>query len=414
MAPIRRTLTTHPDIVYPSIALLLSVFALEASPPTIPLILLLGTVIVHATVVARRRNALASSTFMVVSLAVGSTLANLSASSTALSSGAAASLGISIVKGAVSSTVVLIIVTVRTSFLRYSSLTSPWLRLSLFPTIWACAWVLVSTASPVGRLGTWTPLAEGYYSWSRPFVGFAGVDFIVAAWAELGAAAFGQWVQGDDETDLDEPLVQLADDEEQEEAEAPNRWPNLLPAGFLLLLSIPSFFQNPLPLPAHSESTTPLAVSCVLPPPSLANSPKTDYSRYMAETKALAGRARVLLWPEGAVSFENHAVRENLIKTEVMNVTKGLGVWVGVSFEEPDPKVPAHSQRRRNGMVLVGPEGQIFEYWKRNLVPSKFISSIIVTEKLTTPHRFFSRRIVRYQPVSFSRPSSRGHRVEDI
>lgn len=50
----------------------------------------------------------------------------------------------------------------------------------------------------------------------------------------------------------------------------------------------------------------------------------------------------------------------------------GLGTWIGVSFDDFAPPTPGSKQRegmRRNGMVLVGPEGPVFEYFKQNLVP---------------------------------------------
>jgi hypothetical protein len=76
----------------------------------------------------------------------------------------------------------------------------------IFPAIWASVWCLVSSLNPVGRLGAWSPLlGVGGYSWTRPYLGAVGLDWILAAWAEIVGAVFTAFLWGGDSSEY-QPL----------------------------------------------------------------------------------------------------------------------------------------------------------------------------------------------------------------
>ena len=78
-----------------------------------------------------------------------------------------------------------------------------------------------------------------------------------------------------------------------------------------------------------------------------------------------------MLWPEGAVHFESPDERDKAI-SKVRQMIKGP--YVGISFVENAPsgwQGHSHTDKKRIGLVLVGPDGPVFEYYKRNLVPGE-------------------------------------------
>ncbi|KAI0034133.1 hypothetical protein K488DRAFT_46089 [Vararia minispora EC-137] len=262
---------------------------------------------------------------------------------------------------------------------------TPWARITLFPAIWATAWQLVARFSPVGHLMTWTP-TQGIdaYVWMRPYFGPWGVNWIVGSLAVIVTDVVGTWFIGTDSvsavTDTmgqavpDADLLGLHDSPEYvvvEQYTVRRGGGHILSLTTIVLaLGIPSYFFKPTPLPTHPESSTALVAGCMLPPPPRQGDPSSTFDRFLSETKHHVSDAKVdiLLWPEGAVRFDN--ADDRLKKLEmVQNVTGGS--FVGVTFEEPAPEdVPGHRPgTRRNGMALVGPHGVVFEYYKRNLVP---------------------------------------------
>ncbi|KAG8936048.1 hypothetical protein FRC00_009914 [Tulasnella sp. 408] len=401
---LQRLATSHPYLTYNALALPLSWVALSSTPSVPSVSLLLGVLILQTTTILNRdpRQII----FLILNLALGSTLANLSASTTALSS-PASSLIISLVRGAVFSFFAFIPLAIRHTITRQASTTvSPWLKTAAFPTIWAVSWMLITSSNPVGRIGSWTPLTgdEGY-RWLREYTGFAGIDFVVAGWAEVIAGLAGLWLQGSADEDVEE-VHHTGHAHSDEEAlidhphngageygaiqngnqqhpvpPRPRSKSTLILAISLGLLSVPSYLISPLPLPVYSESTTPVSVACVLPPHRSPDSPKTPLELFIAETRAVAPRAKIVLWPESAVSFRTSTERKQAIEL-VRNTTQGNKVWIGMSFEEPannglegdDKHGGGHRAKLlRNGMALISPnpkEPVVFEYFKRNLVPN--------------------------------------------
>ncbi|KAG8940901.1 hypothetical protein FRC04_004884 [Tulasnella sp. 424] len=349
---LKRHITAHPYLAYNALVLPLSYVALSSTPSLPSVSLLQGVLILQSTAILNRSPWQIAP--LIFNLALGSTLATLSASTTALSS-PVSSFVVSLVRGALFSIFALIPLGIRRMITRQASTSwSPWFKIAAFPALWAGTWMLVTSASPVGRLGSWTPLLgdEGY-RWMRPYMGLAGVDFVVAGWAEVIAGLGGMWLQGSADEEVEEshhngqaPHEQqsLIDHQhngveeygaiQQQRTWRPRSYALLILAGLLFSLGIPSYHVSLLPLPVYSESTTPVSVACVLPPHRSPDSPKTPLDLYIAETRAVAPRAKIVLWPEGAVSFRTSTERKHAIEL-VKNTTQGNKVWIGMSFEEP-------------------------------------------------------------------------------
>ena len=252
---------------------------------------------------------------------------------------------------------------------------NPSTKLTLFPTFWATVWQTTSHLNPVGHLVTWSPVTGiASYEWMRPFFGAWGVNWLVGAWAIVIADIVGSWFIGPgDESEPQEPLipsiVSNGDSQPSRPTSSPGPHRTLFLTAVLLVLTSPSLFSPVTPLLPWSTSSTPLPVGCILPHPPSSGDGSTPLDRFIAESRHHNG-ARVLLWPEGALRFETVAQREEAIN-RVRDEVKGP--LVGVTFTEPVPDSAGwgHSRdgKRRNGLVLVGPDGPVAEYYKRNLVP---------------------------------------------
>ncbi|KAG8892165.1 hypothetical protein FRC01_014314, partial [Tulasnella sp. 417] len=379
---LKRLITARPYLAYNAIALPLSIVALSSTPSVPSVSLLLAVLILQTTATLNRdpRQII----FLISTLAVGSTFANLSASSTALSS-PVSSLLISFVRGGVFSFLACIPLAMRWTITRQASaIVSPWFKTAAFPAAWGVFWMLITSRSPVGRIGSWTPLTgDEQYRWLREYTGFAGIDFVVAGWAEVIAGLAGLWIQGSADEDDGErnynghaPGEQQGlighlhngaeeygaiqhSDQQQRQVAVPRRRSNstLILAATLFLLSVPSYLISPLPLPVQLRV----------------------HHAAKRRTKAVAPRAKIVLWPESAVSFRTSTERKEAVKL-VQETARNNKVWIGMAFEEPannglgggDKERGHRAKLLRNGMALVSPDPKepvVFEYFKRNLVP---------------------------------------------
>ncbi|KDQ17762.1 hypothetical protein BOTBODRAFT_155856 [Botryobasidium botryosum FD-172 SS1] len=375
-------LSTHPSFVLNAATAILAFLALSPSPSFIPLVLLLGTLIFHTRVIARGRDPRRHHHYQISQhfirlgcLSVGTAASHVSPSTSALSSPV---LSIVLLLGVSLVSAIAALIPVYGHAWYYQRL-NPWAKVTLFPALWSATWVAASKGSPLGRMGTWSPLSGvESYEWIRAYLGAPGLDWIVAGWAVIGAqlAEFAL---------LEEPGVVLNGPPEGTLVEAdavdyvrppspppPQPREPLKKALFyltvvLLAATLPSFTSD-LPSAPRADNTTPLAVACILPPPATKES---EFDRYLSETKRNGGRAKILLWPEGAVRFDNESERTQAL-AQVAVVTKQYGVWIGATFDEVIP-VSGHGGRpglRRTGLALVGPDGQLdIEYYKRHLVP---------------------------------------------
>ncbi|KAI9452565.1 hypothetical protein BJY52DRAFT_1124265 [Lactarius psammicola] len=253
----------------------------------------------------------------------------------------------------------------------------PWARVTFFPAVWATAWQIVSHASPVGHLVTWTPVA-GFsgYEWMRPLFGTWGINWLVGAYAIVIAELVGAWFIGPvEEFESHGPLIPSLGSDSEPRSIKPatsQAYHTVFLSAALLALAAPSFFSSALPILPWSTSSTPLSIGCVLPHPSLPGDGSSPLDRFIAESKHLTG-ARILLWPEGALRFETSIQREEALKRVQQEIK---GPLVGVTFTEPVPREAGWEHARegkwRNGLVLVGPDGPVAEFYKRNLSPESF------------------------------------------
>ncbi|CAE6524089.1 unnamed protein product [Rhizoctonia solani] len=264
---------------------------------------------------------------------------------------------------------------------------SPLSGLLLFPVLWTISWSLVVHISPVGRLGTWTPMTgiEPYF-WVLPIFGQPGLDYITGLWAVVLAEYTGQWLMGAEARRLApdgaspniDYLASINDEAEAVEIDHQvdhnsrrRSNPTHLVLGLLLLGIIPSYFAPILPPPVHSNNATVLKVSCVYP---AVKTPGTQPSLkdYLHETRTQTSRAKIVLWPEGAVHFrsdeEKKIAFENV--SEIANKEKA---WIGVGYEQTfqDKNVYNGLQRVRghNALAIFGPNVQPVVYVKQKLVP---------------------------------------------
>jgi len=361
----------HPNVVFPAISSVLAFLALSPTPSFVPLTALVATLLVYTRIVVPRRHAPRTIFGAICGVSLASTISHAFPSIHALSSTTASIISLWIISS-LASVVAFGIVTLS----NYLSLrlNNPWAKITLFPALWATAWQAISHTSPVGHLVTWSPVTGiASYEWMRPFFGAWGMNWIVGAWAIVIAELVGGWFIGpEDEFDAPGPLVSLVTNGEPEPGQ-PTTFPSprqtLLLGTALLVLTTPSFFLPTIPTLPWSSSSTPLPIGCILPHPSSPGDGSTPLDRFIVESRHHNG-ARILLWPEGALRFETVSQREEAIQ-RVQNEIKGP--LVGVTFTEPVPPSAEWSHSRdgkwRNGLVLVGPDGPVAEFYKRNLVP---------------------------------------------
>lgn len=298
-------------------------------------------------------------------------------------------------------------------------LRDPYLSLLLFPAAWATCMGIMSMFL-FGRIVTWSPLISGgWYRWLVPYFGAPGQDWIVAAWAlvvvrvleAVGVSSshfslppnHSRDESSDQhrdeninydlparESDESPPRQRVLFEAQKLVAHPPNQESSLVQrdrsryylAAFLFLLALPSFSSSPGSFspslsrpPLASETTTDLSLACVLPRPRNLRSPKapdTSLEQYLTESTTVGSLARIHLWPENAVRFENRRDRNRTI-AKVQNLTSMYGIFVGFGFNEPifDAGLD-RKEKRRTGMMLLSPQGIIImEYYKNHLVPSK-------------------------------------------
>jgi hypothetical protein len=381
-------LQNHPLATTSSVACILTALALGPTPAFIPLVCLVAVLRVGTRLILPRPHATRRLAILTAFVTLGTSIAYGAEGLTALSSMAGSLAALTGLSTAFSSATIIPFV-VASKFDMYQN---PF----IFPAIWASVWSLVSSLSPVGRLGAWSPmLGVGGYTWTRPYLGAVGLDWILAAWAEITGTVFTVFLWGGDSSEyqpLEDQTQNPPNENQSNSFQQPNQSrPSRKKSSFLFLIlfaivcagSIPSFSTDILPLPISSDGTVPLGLACALP--TITSETQPIYS-YLNETLRLAPLARIVLWPEGAVAFDSLQDRENKLE-EVRKFASHNGIFIGVSFTEPLPEpMDTHDARHkmRNGMVLVNATGSVYEYYKRNLVPGTlFIIRICVGSLLT-------------------------------
>ncbi|THH18540.1 hypothetical protein EW146_g2445 [Bondarzewia mesenterica] len=368
----------HPTVLFPFLISASALGALGPTPSFIPLILVLTLLRIYARIILvpnrprHRRHVFV--TWMCLTFATS--IAHVFPALTALSSIFTSLVSLCVIS-AVASAIAGTAIALDVHLCRQTQ--DAWLRISIFPVFWAGIWQVWALNAPMGRLTAWSPVVGVHgYAWMKHIFGPCGIDWVVAVFAVVGSEIIGEWFIG--------PVEQLntihASDEQQlvdvdhetpigdAPAEVPSQPRHTLYLFILLFaFTIPSYFYETLPLPPISSSSTPLTVGCVLPSPPQHNDHSSTLDRFILESqRVVSSGAKVMLWPEGAVRFDSADDREEAI-AKVQEKIKGP--YVGISFEENAPAEWKGSSGRtkRIGMVLVGPNGPVFEYYKRSLVP---------------------------------------------
>ncbi|KDQ63351.1 hypothetical protein JAAARDRAFT_53575 [Jaapia argillacea MUCL 33604] len=400
----------HPTPLFVTLSSGLALAALSPRPAFTPLILLLAALQLYAQIIIKREHAQAKLALLWVSLTAAIAFSHIGPSMSALPNSAMSVIFLSLISSI-------------TSFLGLSAilaqvhLTRPTSHILLFPALWATLWGTISHVSPVGRLATWSPVVGlGPYDWTRQVFGPWGIDWIVAAWSVVLAHLVGSWFVGSpamlglegengkvgDEhrdngdqdgrivpVDLPEDASIVLDAPRPSPAAVgrPGRSGRVMFVGLgLLALMIPSYINPDVPLPRFSPDTTPLSVACVLPQSRHLKTGPALLKDYITESQKL-NAAKILLWPEGAVRFDDFTARDAAVKEIQNKVAIPYNVFVGMTFEEVVPSSGSgRSYMRRNAMVLVGRDGPIFEYEKRNLVPIAESFSQIAGKEPPTVH----------------------------
>lgn len=369
-------LQKHPLAITSSTVCVLTALALGPTPTFIPLACLVAVLRVGTRLIVPRPHAKRRLVILTAFITLGTSIAYGAEGLTALSSMAGSLAALAGLSTVFSSATILPFLVASTFDVHQNPF--------IFPAVWASVWYLVSSMSPVGRLGSWSPLlGVGGYSWTLPYLGAVGLDWILAAWAEIVGTIFTVFLWGGDSSDF-QPL-----EDQTQNSPSPNNGDHsnstqqlnqsrpsrgntsfTLPILFAIVCagSIPSFSTDVLPLPISSDDTIPLGLACALP--TITSEVQPIYS-YLNESRRLAPLAKIVLWPEGAVVFDSLLDRENKLE-EVRKVATINGIFIGVSFTEPVPEsMGTHDARRkmRNGMALVNATGSVYEYYKRNLVP---------------------------------------------
>ncbi|KAH9947723.1 hypothetical protein B0H21DRAFT_737768 [Amylocystis lapponica] len=318
---------------------LLALLALSPTPSLIPLILL---------VTSLHLQAFPHGIAQLVLLATAASIAHLGPSLHALSSPAV-------------SVVALSFFSLLSSSVAFTTFT-----ISYFGARLTC-WGAVAYLSPVGRLITWSPVVGlGPYEWIRPILGQYGIDWVVASWAVVCTHVISTWLMGSTEGDAVPSeygdIISFSSEEHRLQSHPPIRKSSssrtncaFIQAALLALLTLPSFVTSPIPL-SHL-------------------SPDAHLSRlddYISETKSLQSSANIILWPEGAVRFDTPEEKT----AGLQHIQDKIGIYkkyVGVSFSEFVPARAPDNTRKAgdwmNGLVLLGPDGPVLEYYKRMLVP---------------------------------------------
>jgi hypothetical protein len=349
------------------------------------LVLLLTTLRLYTRIIIPRQGFISRSFLLLVTLALGGTAAYSSTGADALSNVFTSFLALFALNFFAA------LVPFASLFLdqRLASRLGDGARYLLFPALWATAWAVIGVA-PAGRLFAWEP-AYGIdaYRWIRPILGPWAIDWVAAAWAvvlseAVGSAAMGaapeESFSSESERsaliDIDHDGFGSSSRRTQRDVNATSgtsqngRVHALLTLGTILLaLTVPSLEYPGLPLPVRSDDTLSMFVGCVLPGPVTGGHPP-GLGEFIEESKKLT-KARVLVWPEGSVRWDNDEQRKDTLElVQKKVIVNDTGRFVGIGFEQ---SLGTHSRYERhhklNGFLVIGKEGVVHEYYKRTLVP---------------------------------------------
>jgi hypothetical protein len=384
----RLVLIDYPTAIFTTAAFLLSLISVNATPSFWPLVLLLTNLHLYIRII-HKRDGFAYRLFQTwFVIALAGVLINMSTAMQALSTSFTPLFvlaGMSLIESAFP--LFVLFVDVKFS----GGMRTPWAQIVLFPVLWATLWTGIAHINPIGRLSMWSPVhGFGCYEWLSPIAGPPIIDWAVAACAVVFSQLIGAWLMGpnlehDLEHDREIPIIELDDDTHPSTFSHSEPRHVLALAMVLGVFTLPSFFIINVPLPPSSVDTTPLTVGCVLPS-SIYDKPHASTLDDFIAASAQMTSAKILIWPEGAVTFANPKERDAAFD-EVRQRVRGPAV--GVSFEEIIPADAGERVgKRRNGFALLAPNSSegpavALSYYKRHLVPSKLNIYIL-------PNKFMS------------------------
>jgi hypothetical protein len=221
------------------------------------------------------------------------------------------------------------------------------------------------------------------------------MDWLVAAWAVVASHGIVEsWFIGPEEW---EPLASIHSSHtetlnaSQSAQHGKLRFMHFLFFGmFLSALAVPSFLVDDLPRSVVFLNATPLALACILPPNFRYKHHTPKFQDFLEESKRFRSSADIMLWPEGAVTFQDEIERDGTqsiqdptffssrVPPAAFETLRNAlpGTYVGVSYIETykDPQDPSGGKiARRNAFSLISNSSLAphLTYSKRYLVPSK-------------------------------------------
>lgn len=362
----------QPKLSFNLLSLGTGIFAV-VSPTLIPVALHLAALLLYGPLLFNKRNVLRNSADLWIGLSLVKTLCWAAPAWNAVSNPATSLLTL-FFGSAITSFITVGAVLINSALRSRVSATGS--QLVLFPAIWAAGWYAVSVASPIGRLAMWAPVVDAAgYEWLLPIMGPLANDWIAAAWAVVVSEIGGYLLMGLEDPE-DTPLLQIPTTSKS----TSRKNTVLFMFATLVALVIPSFFITNVPLSSASPYTTPLRVGCVLPPRPAHRS--LTFDDYLKETAHLWGQTDVLLWPEGAVSFDSEVARDAAFAKVAESLQKNSKALVGMSFIDTESDPADRSGKtliRRNGVAFISRESEEpgLVYYKRNLVPCMSVFAYI-------------------------------------
>ncbi|KAJ6575364.1 hypothetical protein B0H19DRAFT_1128312 [Mycena capillaripes] len=357
---LRTAIQTYPNTIHISATALCSLFGLTMTPTFVPLVFTLAMLLLYAPVLFHRPDPVVYTALLWFSISLCSSFGRLVPALNALST-AGTSIIVLLAMSAVASAIAISAIFLD---VRISTRTSA-TQAVLFPAIWTTLWVATSHLPlNMGRLTSWSPMSGiQAYQWMTPWTGPAGIDWVTAAWAVVVSQSIGIWYMGGMEED-EIPTTGTSG----KRSKSAGTWALAL---ILTALTIPSFIFSGYPLPVvTSETVTNINVGCVLP-----QKPSPTLDDYIKDSKQLSSGPghKLLLWPEGAVSwiFQDESERDVQFNYIRQNFSKSdsHSYWA-VSFEE---KIidPSGIAIRRKGVALLSSstDEEVPIYYKRFLVP---------------------------------------------
>ncbi|KAH7106705.1 hypothetical protein BKA62DRAFT_213139 [Auriculariales sp. MPI-PUGE-AT-0066] len=354
-----RLFARRPPLAAISATTVTSYLALSTNPSFVPVVLVLSCILVAAHDAALTSNDNTSAIILIhwLAVSVGGTLARLGPSWSALST-PWASLALSFVGIALHAAIA--IGAARLSWWMASpALHLPsWTQLVAFPAIWTVIEMGLSQ-TPVGRLLTWTPMS-GYhaYTWTLPFVGVSAIDWLAGAWAV--ALSHGLIAS----QDVNEPYSDEDDADDRAGHVQKSSSSKHLPLLVVLLavLAAPLYVYSPSHAVDYGAEATLVPVACILPPASDA----TALSRYLDESKKFVSTARLLVWPEAAVTVSTREEKDHLFHQVRGILNSQHYTWVAVSYLER----VSGMEKFKNTLSILSHDAILdFNYTKQHLVP---------------------------------------------